>query len=60
MGGPGQVISRAVWTTGERLHGIYQSEIVDERDRFYLGMLKQLGIEKDKSFEPDPRTPGDP
>ena len=30
----------------ERLHDIYQSEIVDERDRFYLAMLKQLGIEK--------------
>ena len=39
----------------ERLHGIYQSEIVDERDRFYLAMLKQLGIEKDKPFEPDQR-----
>jgi hypothetical protein len=39
----------------ERLHGIYQSEIVDERDRFYLAMLKQLWIEKDKPFEPDPR-----
>jgi hypothetical protein len=39
----------------ERLHGIYQSEIVDERDRFYLAMLKQLGIEKGKSFEPDER-----
>ncbi len=38
-----------------RLHDIYQSEIVDERDRFYLAMLKQLGIEKDKPFEPDDR-----
>ena len=38
-----------------RLHDIYQREIVDERDRFYLAMLKQLGIEKDKPFEPDPR-----
>ncbi|HEY3759302.1 MAG TPA: DUF1254 domain-containing protein [Solirubrobacteraceae bacterium] len=37
------------------LHGIYQSEIVDERDRFYLAMLKQLGIEKDKPFAPDER-----
>ncbi len=40
------------WT---RLHGIYQSEIVDERDRFYLAMLGQLGIEKGKPFAPDER-----
>jgi len=39
----------------ERLHDIYQSEIVDERDRFYLAMLKQLGIEKGKPFTPDER-----
>jgi hypothetical protein len=39
----------------ERLHEIYQSEVVDERDRFYLAMLKQLGIEKGKPFEPDER-----
>ncbi|MGX7678700.1 DUF1254 domain-containing protein [Jatrophihabitans sp. DSM 45814] len=38
-----------------RLHDIYQREIVDERDRFYLAMLKQLGIEKDKPFAPDER-----
>ncbi|TQF74834.1 DUF1254 domain-containing protein [Rhodococcus spelaei] len=38
-----------------RLHDIYQHEIVDERDRFYLAMLKQLGIEKGKPFEPDER-----
>ncbi len=38
-----------------RLHGIYQSEIVDERDRFYLAMLRQLGIEPGKPFAPDPR-----
>ncbi len=39
----------------ERLHEIYQSEIVEERDRFYLAMLRQLGIEKGKAFEPDDR-----
>jgi hypothetical protein len=39
----------------QRLHEIYQSEIVDERDRFYLAMLKQLGIEKNAPFEPDER-----
>ncbi|MET0975448.1 MAG: DUF1254 domain-containing protein [Leifsonia sp.] len=38
-----------------RLHDIYQSEIVDERDRFFLAMLKQLGIEKGTPFEPDER-----
>lgn len=39
----------------ERLHEIYQSEIVDERDRFFLAMLRQLGIEQDKLFTPDER-----
>lgn len=38
-----------------RLHEIYQHEIVDERDRFYLAMLKQLGIEKGRPFAPDER-----
>lgn len=38
-----------------RLHEVYQSEVVDERDRFYLAMLKQLGIEKGKPFAPDDR-----
>ncbi len=38
-----------------RLHDIYQSEIVDERDRFFLAILKNLGIEKDKPFTPDDR-----
>ncbi|MFJ4675515.1 DUF1254 domain-containing protein [Kitasatospora sp. NPDC088783] len=39
----------------ERLHAIYQDEVVDERDRFYLAMLKQLGIEKGRPFTPDER-----
>jgi hypothetical protein len=39
----------------ERLHDIYQREIVDERDRFYLAMLRQLGIEPGKPFAPDDR-----
>jgi len=39
----------------ERLHGIYQSEVVDERDRFYLAMLRQLGISKGAPFAPDER-----
>jgi len=38
-----------------RLHEICQREIVDERDRFYQAMLRQLGIEKGKSFAPDAR-----
>src|SRR3954454_10745854 len=29
-----------------RLHDVYQREVVDERDRFYLAMLRQLGIAK--------------
>jgi hypothetical protein len=40
------------------LHDIYQTEVVDERDRFYLAMLKQLGIEKGKPFAPDDRLTG--
>ena len=39
----------------ERLHDIYQHEIVDERDRFYMAMLRQLGIEPGRPFEPDER-----
>jgi hypothetical protein len=38
-----------------RLHDVYQKEVVDERDRFYLAMLKQLGIEKGRPFAPDER-----
>ncbi len=41
-----------------RLHEIYQREIVDERDRFYLAMLKQLGVEKGKPFAPGDRLTG--
>ncbi len=42
----------------ECLHDIYQSEVVDERDRFYMAMLRQLGIEKGKPFTPDSRLRG--
>ena len=38
-----------------RLHDIYQREVVDERDRLYLGMLHQLGIDKGRPFAPDDR-----
>ncbi|MET1005843.1 MAG: DUF1254 domain-containing protein [Propionibacteriaceae bacterium] len=38
-----------------RLHDIYQREIVDERDRFYLAMLRQLGISPGEPFEPNER-----
>ena len=39
----------------EQLHDVYQREVVDERDRFYLAMLAALGIEKGKPFDPNPR-----
>src|SRR3954451_6599346 len=39
----------------ECLHDVYQREIVDERDRFYMAMLCQLGIEQGHPFEPDAR-----
>jgi hypothetical protein len=38
-----------------RLHDIYSRELVDERDRFYLAMLRQLGIEKGRPFTPGER-----
>ncbi len=38
-----------------RLHDIYRREIVDERDRFYLAMLRQLGIVRGQPFTPDER-----
>jgi hypothetical protein len=38
-----------------RLHEIYQREVVDERDRFHLAMLHQLGIRPGAPFEPDAR-----
>ncbi len=37
------------------LHAIIQREPVHERDRFFMAMLKPLGIEKGKPFEPDER-----
>jgi hypothetical protein len=39
----------------ERLHAILQEEPVEERDRFFMYFLKEMGIEKDKPFEPDER-----
>ena len=42
----------AYWKT---LHGILQEEPVEERDRFFMYFLKEMGIEKDKPFEPDER-----
>ncbi len=38
-----------------RLAGIINSEPIHERDRFMLAMLKPLGIEKGKPFNPDER-----
>ncbi len=42
----------AYWET---LHDVFQTEVVDERDRFFLAMLRQLGIEPGKPFAPDER-----
>ncbi len=39
----------------ERLHEILNREVVAERDRFFMAMLKRVGIEKGKPFNPDPR-----
>jgi hypothetical protein len=36
----------------ERLANILNSEVVDERDRFFHAMLKPLGIEKGRAFNP--------
>ena len=45
----GQPDGIAYW---ERLHAILQSEVVEERDRFFVGQLQSLGIEKGKPFKP--------
>ena len=39
----------------ERLADIINKEPVSERDRFFMAMLKPLGIEKGKPFKPDRR-----
>jgi hypothetical protein len=39
----------------ERLADIINSEPVQERDRFFMAMLKPLGIEKGKPFNPNER-----
>jgi hypothetical protein len=39
----------------ERLADIINREPVFERDRFFMAMLKPLGIEKGKPFDPTPR-----
>lgn len=39
----------------ERLADILAKEPVAERDRFFMAMLKPLGIEKNKPFQPDVR-----
>src|SRR6266581_3125467 len=38
-----------------RLAAVIQQEPVEDRDRFFLAMLKPLGIEKGKPFQPDAR-----
>jgi hypothetical protein len=39
----------------ERLHEILNREVVAERDRFFMAMLKRVGIEKGKPFNPTKR-----
>ncbi len=39
----------------ERLAALLNQEVVAERDRFFMAMLKPLGIEKGKPFQPDAR-----
>lgn len=39
----------------ELLHAILQEEQVEERDRFFMAWLKNLGIEKGKPFAPNER-----
>jgi hypothetical protein len=39
----------------ERLHEVLNREVVAERDRFLMAMLKRVGIEKGKPFNPTPR-----
>src|SRR5262249_60089067 len=38
---------------GEAVNELVQREAVEERDRFFLAMLRDLGIEKGKPFAPD-------
>jgi hypothetical protein len=38
-----------------RLSGFINNNPVQERDRFFMAMLKPLGIEKDQAFSPDAR-----
>jgi hypothetical protein len=39
----------------EQLAAVIQREPVEDRDRFFMAMLRQLGIEKGKPFQPDER-----
>jgi hypothetical protein len=39
----------------ERLSAALQRELPEDRDRFFMAMLKPLGVEKGKTFQPDAR-----
>jgi hypothetical protein len=39
----------------DQLAAVIQREPVEDRDRFFMAMLRPLGIEKDKPFQPDER-----
>ena len=41
-----------------RLSAVINNNPVEERDRFFMAMLKPLGIEKGKPFQPDERQRG--
>ena len=41
-----------------RLSGVINSNPVQDHDRFYMAMLRPLGIEKGQPFEPDARQKG--
>lgn len=52
---PSDTIAPRGFEYWERLSTIINSEPVQERDRFFMAMLKPLGLEKGKPFSPDER-----
>jgi hypothetical protein len=52
---PANTIAPRGFEYWQRLADIINSEPVQERDRFFMAMLKPLGIEKGKPFNPDER-----
>lgn len=52
---PADTIAPRGFDYWERLSSIINTEPVQERDRFFMAMLKPLGLEKGKPFAPDAR-----